>query len=42
MGITEKKALKRFQVMNEVVYEKVIDHAGKNQVGMQDVEFVEL
>jgi pre-mRNA-splicing helicase BRR2 len=32
VGITEKKALKRFQVMNEVVYEKVIDHAGKNQV----------
>lgn len=34
VGITEKKALKRFQVMNEVVYEKVIDHAGKNQVGV--------
>ncbi|XP_014233112.1 putative U5 small nuclear ribonucleoprotein 200 kDa helicase [Trichogramma pretiosum] len=32
IGVTEKKALKRFQVMNEVVYEKTMDHAGKNQV----------
>uniref|UniRef100_A0A8C4RBC9 Activating signal cointegrator 1 complex subunit 3 n=1 Tax=Eptatretus burgeri TaxID=7764 RepID=A0A8C4RBC9_EPTBU len=32
VGVTEKKALKRFQVMNEVVYEKVVEHAGKNQV----------
>ncbi|XP_071957394.1 U5 small nuclear ribonucleoprotein 200 kDa helicase-like [Antedon mediterranea] len=32
IGITEKKALKRFQLMNEIVYEKVMDHAGKNQV----------
>lgn len=32
IGITEKKALKRFQVMNEVVYEKTMEHAGKNQV----------
>ena len=32
VGITEKKAVKRFQVMNEIVYEKVIEHAGKNQV----------
>lgn len=32
IGITEKKAIKRFQVMNEVVYEKVVDNAGKNQV----------
>jgi len=33
IGITEKKALKRYQLMNEIVYEKVIEsHAGKNQV----------
>ncbi|ELU09831.1 hypothetical protein CAPTEDRAFT_222545 [Capitella teleta] len=32
IGITEKKAVKRFQVMNEIVYEKVLEHAGKNQV----------
>ncbi|BES87457.1 U5 small nuclear ribonucleoprotein 200 kDa [Nesidiocoris tenuis] len=32
IGITEKKALKRFQIMNEVVYEKVMEHAGRNQV----------
>ena len=36
IGITEKKAVKRFQVMNEIVYEKIvekiIDHAGRNQV----------
>ena len=32
IGITEKKAVKRFQIMNDIVYEKVLDHAGKNQV----------
>eukprot|EP00047_Mylnosiga_fluctuans_P022270 m.116969 g.116969 ORF g.116969 m.116969 type:complete len:2124 (+) comp9197_c0_seq4:160-6531(+) len=32
VGITEKKAIKRFQVMNEIVYEKVMANAGKNQV----------
>lgn len=32
IGITEKKAVKRFQIMNEIVYEKVMEHAGKNQV----------
>jgi pre-mRNA-splicing helicase BRR2 len=32
IGITEKKALKRYQVMNDIVYEKVMDHAGRNQV----------
>ncbi|KDN49983.1 hypothetical protein RSAG8_01319, partial [Rhizoctonia solani AG-8 WAC10335] len=32
IGVTEKKAIKRYQVMNEVCYEKVLDHAGKNQV----------
>ncbi|KAG5458149.1 MAG: P-loop containing nucleoside triphosphate hydrolase protein, partial [Olpidium bornovanus] len=32
VGITEKKAIKRFQVMNEVCYKKVMDQAGKNQV----------
>ena len=34
IGVTEKKALKRFQIMNECVYDKVIEHAGKNQVGL--------
>ena len=32
IGISEKKAIKRFQLMNDIVYEKVIEHAGKNQV----------
>ncbi|CAF3930211.1 unnamed protein product [Rotaria magnacalcarata] len=32
IGITEKKAIKRFQIMNELVYDKVLEHAGKNQV----------
>ena len=32
IGITEKKALKRFALMNEIVYEKVIEQAGKNQI----------
>lgn len=32
IGITEKKAIKRFQLMNEIVYEKVIHYAGKSQV----------
>ncbi|VBB27531.1 unnamed protein product [Acanthocheilonema viteae] len=32
IGITEKKALKRYQAMNEVVYDKVMEHAGKSQV----------
>ncbi|CAM9119339.1 unnamed protein product [Ectocarpus fasciculatus] len=32
IGITEKKALKRFQLMNEICYEKVLQHAGRNQV----------
>lgn len=32
IGVTEKKALKRFQIMNEIVYEKIMEHAGKNQV----------
>jgi pre-mRNA-splicing helicase BRR2 len=32
VGVTEKKAIKRYQVMNEVCYEKVLDCAGKNQV----------
>lgn len=29
VGITEKKAIKRFQIMNEIVYEKIMEHAGK-------------
>ncbi|KAI6193789.1 hypothetical protein M3Y96_01056000 [Aphelenchoides besseyi] len=32
IGITEKKALKRYQAMNEIVYEKVMEHAGKSQI----------
>mmetsp|Transcript_34715 Transcript_34715/g.87733 ORF Transcript_34715/g.87733 Transcript_34715/m.87733 type:complete len:2149 (+) Transcript_34715:158-6604(+) len=32
IGITEKKALKRFQLMNEIVYEKTVEQAGRNQV----------
>uniref|UniRef100_A0A914ZDG7 U5 small nuclear ribonucleoprotein 200 kDa helicase n=1 Tax=Panagrolaimus superbus TaxID=310955 RepID=A0A914ZDG7_9BILA len=32
IGITEKKALKRYQAMNEVVYDKVMEHAGKHQI----------
>lgn len=32
IGVTEKKALKRFQVMNDIVYEKIMDHAGRNQI----------
>ncbi|CAD6986436.1 unnamed protein product [Tilletia controversa] len=32
VGITEKKAIKRFQVMNEVTYEKTLDHVAENQV----------
>ncbi|VDK71756.1 unnamed protein product, partial [Onchocerca ochengi] len=32
IGITEKKALRRYQAMNEVVYDKVMEHAGKSQV----------
>ncbi|PPQ67232.1 hypothetical protein CVT24_011551 [Panaeolus cyanescens] len=31
IGITEKKAIKRYQVMNEVCYEKVLEQSGKNQ-----------
>ena len=31
IGITEKKPMKRFQKMNEIVYEKVIEKAGVNQ-----------
>ncbi|UJR08870.1 hypothetical protein I4U23_013125 [Adineta vaga] len=32
IGITEKKAIKRFQIMNDLVYDKIMEHAGKNQV----------
>ena len=31
IGVTEKKAIKRYQVMNEVLYEKLLEQAGKNQ-----------
>ena len=29
IGITEKKAIKRYQIMNEVCYEKVLDQSGE-------------
>jgi len=32
IGITEKKAIKRFQLMNEIAYEKTLEQAGKEQV----------
>ena len=32
IGITEKKAIRRFQLMNDIVYEKALEQAGKNQV----------
>ncbi|KAF7323081.1 hypothetical protein HMN09_00088200 [Mycena chlorophos] len=32
IGVTEKKAIKRYQITNEVCYEKVLDYAGKDQV----------
>jgi len=32
VGIAEKKALKRFQLMNQICYEKVLAQAGRNQV----------
>jgi pre-mRNA-splicing helicase BRR2 len=37
IGITEKKAIKRYQVMNEVCYEKVLDQAS---AGNQTLVFV--
>lgn len=32
VGVTDKKAIKRFNTMNEVCYEKLMESAGKNQV----------
>ena len=32
IGITERKAIKRFQLMNDIVYDKVMASAGKHQV----------
>ena len=32
IGVTEKKALKRFQLMNDICYEKVMEQAGQFQV----------
>eukprot|EP01035_Chromulina_nebulosa_P017991 gene17991-23628_t len=32
IGITEKKAFKRFHLMNEICYNKVVNQAGRNQV----------
>lgn len=39
IGITEKKAIKRFQVMNEVTYEKVMEHVVQTE-GDQVLIFV--
>jgi len=30
VGITEKKAIKRMMLMNEICYEKVMERAGKH------------
>ncbi|KAI5476145.1 pre-mRNA-splicing helicase BRR2 [Pseudohyphozyma bogoriensis] len=32
IGITEKKAIKRYQMTNEICYEKVMQYAGKDQM----------
>jgi pre-mRNA-splicing helicase BRR2 len=32
IGITEKKGMKRYQLMNDITYEKVMEQAGRNQV----------
>ena len=32
IGITEKKAIKRYKLMDEICYEKTMEQAGKNQV----------
>ncbi|KAK9476419.1 Sec63 Brl domain-containing protein [Lipomyces japonicus] len=32
VGITEKKAIKRYQAMNDAAYDKVMENAGKHQV----------
>eukprot|EP00002_Diphylleia_rotans_P023954 TRINITY_DN471_c0_g2_i6.p1 TRINITY_DN471_c0_g2~~TRINITY_DN471_c0_g2_i6.p1 ORF type:complete len:1922 (+),score=509.87 TRINITY_DN471_c0_g2_i6:33-5798(+) len=32
IGVTERKAMKRLQIMNDITYEKVMEQAGKNQV----------
>jgi pre-mRNA-splicing helicase BRR2 len=32
IGVTDKKAIKRFNTMNEVCYEKLMENAGRNQV----------
>jgi len=32
IGVTEKKALRRYQLMNELCYEKAVGHAGQKQV----------
>ena len=33
IGVTVKKPLQRFQLINEICYNKVLDSAGKHQVG---------
>ena len=32
IGITEKKPMKRYGIMNDIVYEKMMEHAGRNQI----------
>lgn len=39
VGVTEKKAIKRYQLMNEIVYDKVMENAGKNQVRIFSFNF---
>lgn len=35
IGITEKKAMKRFTTTNEVVYDKIMENAGRSQVSIE-------
>ena len=32
VGVTEKKAIKRMMLMNEICYDKVMERAGKHQI----------
>ncbi|XP_046850049.1 U5 small nuclear ribonucleoprotein 200 kDa helicase-like [Xenia sp. Carnegie-2017] len=32
IGVTEKKPMKRLQMMNDIVYDKVMENAGRNQI----------
>jgi len=41
VGINIKKPLQRFQLMNEICYDKILDCAGKHQVGAGSARVVE-